>query len=109
MSGIRMLCQHALRRACLVVYGVQTVYTDTPSALLAQLFLSTSEREYTMKQYRPAPSKGKSITRNQRICVNGCESSKRNKKNSIPTIVIPAPSTPTNMNNLTTGTSISGI
>ena len=62
-----------------------------------------------MKQYRAAPSKGNSITKNQTICFNGCESSKRNKKNSIPTNVIPAPRAPTNRSSLTTGAIVEGI
>jgi len=62
-----------------------------------------------MKQYKAAPSKGNNITKNQTICFSGCWSSNRNKKNSIPTNVIPAPMTPANRSSLTMGAMVSGI
>ena len=52
------------------------------------------EREYTAKQYAAGPNGMKIIRQNQMTCFHAGESSKRNKKNSIPTVISPAATTP---------------
>jgi hypothetical protein len=49
------------------------------------LFLTRPEREYTRKQYRAGPNGTKIIAQNQNTCFSAGESSKRNRKYSIPT------------------------
>ena len=62
-----------------------------------------------MKQYRGGPSGGNSSTQNQNVFFKADELSKPNKKYSIATSVIAAPTTQTNRGSFKMGTRVSGI
>jgi len=62
-----------------------------------------------MKQYRAAPSKGNSITKNQQSVSTDANHRSETKRTPFRQMWIPAPRTPANSNSLMTGAIVEGI